>query len=413
MNCLIWLALALPVFVVAFGSTPAPDPRPALAEIVRLESELPSTGTTPDRVDALRKRIRDLAAKAVEGVDPAEVDLDRARLWGHLFVYADRAEQAVIAYERFLAKEPDPSDRFDVQLALVGLYASLGRGEPLRRTLLAIEPPTNLDRALVASVAAAHADAIADAVGEAVAAQTLDALGSRVAWNAFGTPSNATVPAEQRQTAEGYRVNLTLAKAELINRMGNRDGAIAELDQGLLAIHEGSAARRLLQTRRTQLSLIGSRVPELTVERTLGDFAGVRSMRGSVVVLAFFAHWCEPCVRSLRELKPLADDLGSQGLQVIGVTTFYGYFGQESAANRDMPKETEFARVGRLVGDIQVAWPTVFGPRDNFTAFAVSGIPHFVVVDRKGNIRQVQVGFSPRSTARLRRTVEDLLKEAL
>ncbi|MFQ3669161.1 MAG: TlpA disulfide reductase family protein [Fimbriimonadaceae bacterium] len=408
MNRLAWVVPSLLGLVFAAGSVSVPDPRPALSEIARIEAEAP--GASPAEVEARRARILEIAKKAVDGIDAASVPSDRAHLWGHLFVFADQKESAVVAYERFLAVDREPSAKLDVQFALVGLYASLGRGGPLRRTLLAMEPATNLEKALLASIAAVHADLIADAAGEAEAIATLEAMDARVAWAAFGSPSDATVPAEQRQTAEGYRVTLILAMADLLVRTGNRDAAIAQLDRGLLALPENSPSRRQLQTRRTQLSLIGARAPELDVERTHGRFGGLRSMRGQVVVVVFFAHWCGPCLQALRELKVLSEELGPQGVQFVAATTFYGYFRQENATNRDMPKDVEFARVGTLVADLQAPWPTVFGPRSNFTAYAVSGIPHFAAIDREGVVRHIQIGFSGRSSARLRRAVEALAR---
>ena len=55
------------------------------------------------------------------------------------------------------------------------------------------------------------------------------------------------------------------------------------------------------------------------------DAKGLREMivrqRGRVVLVNFWATWCVPCREEFPELSRLQNNLGSRGLQVLGVST--------------------------------------------------------------------------------------------
>jgi len=54
------------------------------------------------------------------------------------------------------------------------------------------------------------------------------------------------------------------------------------------------------------------------------DAAGLaellRASRGQVLVVNLWATWCAPCLREIPELVQLGEDLGPQGLRVIGIS---------------------------------------------------------------------------------------------
>lgn len=106
-------------------------------------------------------------------------------------------------------------------------------------------------------------------------------------------------------------------------------------------------------------------------------------------------------------MKRLYGDLKDKGLEVVGVTTYYGYIGRE----RDLTPDVEYAKMGDFVKQHELPWPTIFGARDNFTSYGVGGIPHITVLDRKGNVHSYKIGYSAASFAEFRKEIEKLLEE--
>src|SRR5262249_11279884 len=70
--------------------------------------------------------------------------------------------------------------------------------------------------------------------------------------------------------------------------------------------------------------LPGKAAPDIAAGFTLnGKPAKLSELKGKVVVLDFWAMWCVPCVASFSHLRDWHRDYAAQGLEVIGVTTYY------------------------------------------------------------------------------------------
>jgi cytochrome c biogenesis protein CcmG/thiol:disulfide interchange protein DsbE len=100
----------------------------------------------------------------------------------------------------------------------------------------------------------------------------------------------------------------------------------------------------------------------------------LKSLRGHVVVLNFWASWCQPC----REEAPIfAEELhrhAAQGLRIVGVNS------QDFASDA-----RSFART------FHVTYPLVHdGSNDVTTRWGVSGFPATFVIARDGTVRWYQ-----------------------
>ncbi len=140
---------------------------------------------------------------------------------------------------------------------------------------------------------------------------------------------------------------------------------------------------------------VGAFAPEW--ERPM-PFAGAPSslaqLRGRVVIVDFWASFCGPCRVSMPALSALASQKGALGLTVVGITSD----GAESAA-------VTATRLG-------VRYPIVLDPEAKIAGkYFVSALPTLFVIDRKGVVRHVQVGFDPRADAATRAIVDTLLAE--
>ena len=129
----------------------------------------------------------------------------------------------------------------------------------------------------------------------------------------------------------------------------------------------------------------GRPAPLFSLERAEGGRVELASLRGKVVLLDFWASWCEPCVREMPLLATVQRELGPRGLQVVAVNT------EGSSA-----KARGFA--GRLGRDVLI----LVDDGETAMRYGVQTLPHQVVVGRDGRVRHVQVGGGGERTLRAR-----------
>jgi len=119
------------------------------------------------------------------------------------------------------------------------------------------------------------------------------------------------------------------------------------------------------------------------------------ALRGSVVYLDFWASWCGPCRLSLPALDTLYRDLAPQGLVVAAISV-------------DVVEEDALDFLERYPVSYPVAMDkTGAVPR----SFSVNGMPSGYLIDRKGEVRAVHVGFKRGDELALRAEIETLLSE--
>lgn len=165
-----------------------------------------------------------------------------------------------------------------------------------------------------------------------------------------------------------------------------------------------AGARRPLQAtlgenpgpeRIVRLEHVGSAAPPLDGGLPIGRApTSLAALRGHVVLLDFWATWCGPCRLVAPQLNALQARFGAQGLRVVGVTTD--------------PAERA-ATFMELAG---TRYPSLADPGAIVSrAYHVSSLPTLFVIDRRGVVREVFVGFDPARDAALDALVQGLLAE--
>lgn len=144
-----------------------------------------------------------------------------------------------------------------------------------------------------------------------------------------------------------------------------------------------------------RMDLVGAFAPAWErVTPLAGAPASVASLRGNVVLMDFWAGWCGPCKLLAPRLSALGDRYRAQGLRVVGLTT-------------DAPDDaaTHAERHG-------MKYPIVVdGNTDTTQRYGVSALPTLIVLDKRGVVREVIVGYDPAAVARLESLVAALLAE--
>lgn len=201
-------------------------------------------------------------------------------------------------------------------------------------------------------------------------------------------------------------------------------GAAYEVETDILsARHERAQAIQFLQTAMRQwrgtsledrlqknlnlLTLQGRPMPLLRETEWIGTKpASAAALRGKVLLLFFWAHWCSDCKEDIPVVKQLSTELEPKGLVVIAPTKRYGYTAQEEHA----APATETAFIQKVYNELYAGIPGVQVPLDsgNFGRFGASTIPTFVVVDRRGIVRLYHPGVMDEKE--LRAAIEPLLQ---
>ena len=128
------------------------------------------------------------------------------------------------------------------------------------------------------------------------------------------------------------------------------------------------------------------------------DGAGGRDLdqyKGKVVYVDFWASWCGPCAQSFPFMNKMHGDLQAKGLEIVGVN-----LDEEPAEAKAFLEKTpaKFA----VMADASGACPQDFG---------VKAMPSSYLIDRKGVVRHVHLGFKPSEASQLREQVNSLLDE--
>lgn len=127
-------------------------------------------------------------------------------------------------------------------------------------------------------------------------------------------------------------------------------------------------------------------LPRITGKQQLGASYSLADARGKIVVLDFWATWCNPCLRAMPRLEQLART--HPDIVVLAI-------------NIDDPGEA-----WALFEERKYTMTLLAGDRATSDRYGVAAIPHTVVIDRSGNVRRVFRG----GTTDLEREVTALLK---
>jgi thiol-disulfide isomerase/thioredoxin len=220
-------------------------------------------------------------------------------------------------------------------------------------------------------------------------------------------PFDQLTTGTDKTIADQARIYIAIGRSELLNGDGKHAEALAALKAARQKLADVSPATQQIDSKLKQAALVGNIAPSLIRARGFGDFPGLESLWGKVVILDFTVHWWPFCRRGYPALRQMYDELKSKGLEIVGVTTYYGFFGNE----RGITEDQEFAKLADYRKAHNINWPMVVGPKSNIEAYGVNDFPHYVVLGRDGKVVSSTVGYSTDLFHRLRASVEKALAQ--
>ena len=123
----------------------------------------------------------------------------------------------------------------------------------------------------------------------------------------------------------------------------------------------------------------GSRLPDFSVKDLRGAEISSADLRGKVVLIDFWATWCQPCKKEMPGYQKLLDRYGARGFAIIGFKL-------------DVMMDTEDpVRFAKRIG---VHYPLAVAADDLKQKFGgIEGIPTTMIYDRHGILRKKVIGF--------------------
>lgn len=113
-------------------------------------------------------------------------------------------------------------------------------------------------------------------------------------------------------------------------------------------------------------------VPAASVRRLTGEVVPLPSGDGELMVLDFWATWCQPCRKTMRELQRL--HASGEGPRIVGISIDEG--------------DDALRKVRKAVKKQEIGYPIFLDDQESpaWAALRVRAVPTMLLVDRSGNV---------------------------
>jgi peroxiredoxin len=122
----------------------------------------------------------------------------------------------------------------------------------------------------------------------------------------------------------------------------------------------------------------GEPAPPLALPTLDGEIVALDSLRGNVVLVNFWASWCEPCTREMPLFQQWHEQYEAEGLRILGVDTLH---------------QDQLAAVEAFIQEREITYPILLDEEgDTSRQWLIRGLPRTYVVDREGIVRALHIG---------------------
>lgn len=146
----------------------------------------------------------------------------------------------------------------------------------------------------------------------------------------------------------------------------------------------------------TESALVGKAAPDFDLPALGGGTIRLSGLRGTVVVLDFFATWCGPCVQAMPNIDRTVEEFKDKKVKLLAVNM-----------------QEDQKKIKDLLERLKLS-PTVVMDRDGAAAekYGVTAIPQTVVIDAEGKIARIFIGGGPKLPDQLAEAIKAVLNPA-
>jgi thiol-disulfide isomerase/thioredoxin len=232
-------------------------------------------------------------------------------------------------------------------------------------------------------------------------ARTIDIIASadRGAYDESLTELRTLLDAVSKQSRPGEAASATLDTNALLaiceayhQRLlqGDQFDAARKAFQLLLKESQNPAIRGFSASRLAQLELIGKPAPAIQGTDLDGKPVNLAELKGSVVLVVFWASWCLPSSAEVATLDQVYSIYQKRGFRVVGINV-------DTVPNNGAKLEALLPNIKRFLLDNNVRWPNLvngMGSNDYAKAYGITEVPSNVLIGRDGTV--IHFDLSPR-----------------
>ncbi|MGI9227755.1 MAG: TlpA family protein disulfide reductase [Gammaproteobacteria bacterium] len=135
--------------------------------------------------------------------------------------------------------------------------------------------------------------------------------------------------------------------------------------------------------------------PDFVLKSASGKNIRLSELKGRVIMLNFWATWCGPCAEEIPYLNKIHDSLDPYDFELLGINL-----------------DEDQSKAIHLANKLNMNFPILFDvEKDVSKRFLIDAMPTTIIIDRSGNIRNINRGFKKGYEERYYRQIQALRKE--